>query len=71
MANELFASARRQGVGIGRNNLVALAWPIALLLVAALLALPLWPWSHGLGYRPSGAFGILDLALIAGLVGRG
>lgn len=71
MANELFASARRPRRSTARAYPLALASPIALLFLAALLALPVWPWSHGLGYRPCGAVGIVDLALLAGLVGRG
>jgi len=71
MANELFAYTRRPRSQAARVNHLALASPIVLLFLATLLALPVWPWSYDLGYRPCGAIGIVDLALLAGLVGRG
>ena len=72
MANELIASARRPRIGVaGPHHLFTLGSLIALLLVASLLALPLWPWSSGFDYEPSGYLGVIDLSLIAALVGRG
>ena len=36
----------------------------ALLLVAALLSVPAWPYSRGWGYYPSGGLGIVALVLL-------
>jgi len=35
-----------------------------LLLIAALLSVPAWPYSRGWGYYPSGGFGIIAVVLL-------
>jgi hypothetical protein len=35
-----------------------------LLLIAALLSVPAWPYSRGWGYYPSGGLGIVALVLL-------
>ena len=42
-----------------------------LLLIAALLSVPAWPYSRGWGYYPSGGLGLVLLILIIlALMGR-
>ncbi len=41
-----------------------------LLLVAALLSVPSWPYSRGWGYYPSGGLGLLAVVLLIMLVMR-
>lgn len=35
-----------------------------LLLIAALLSVPAWPYSRGWGYYPSGGLGVIAVALL-------
>jgi hypothetical protein len=35
-----------------------------LLLIAALLSVPAWPYSRGWGYYPSGGLGVIALVLL-------
>jgi len=37
---------------------------LIVLLVAALLSVPAWPYSRGWGYYPSGGLGILAVVLL-------
>jgi hypothetical protein len=43
---------------------------LIILLVAALLSVPAWPYSRGWGYYPSGGFGILAVVLLVMLFMR-
>ncbi|HEX5098840.1 MAG TPA: DUF3309 domain-containing protein [Polyangiaceae bacterium] len=35
-----------------------------LLLIAALLSIPAWPYSRGWGYYPSGGLGVIAIVLL-------
>jgi hypothetical protein len=41
---------------------------LIVLLVAALLSVPAWPYSRGWGYYPSGGLGIVAVVLLLMLV---
>ena len=43
---------------------------LILLLIAALLSVPAWPYSRGWGYYPSGGLGLLAVVLLIMLVMR-
>lgn len=41
-----------------------LTWLLILLIVAALLSAPTWPYSRGWGYYPSGGLGVVIVILV-------
>jgi hypothetical protein len=43
---------------------------LLLLLIAALVSVPAWPYSRGWGYYPSGGLGMIALVLLLILVFR-
>jgi hypothetical protein len=43
---------------------------LILLLLAAVLSVPAWPYSRGWGYYPSGGLGLLAVVLLIMLVMR-